>query len=207
MKLEELTALGLSDEQAKAVFEKFGQDIPKSRFDEVNNAKKAAEDMVSQLTGEISGLKKGQSKEFAEQVEKLKADYEGKMKQMKQMKLDFAVDSALSAAGVRSTKAARALMNVDDLKLDGDKVLGLDDQIKTLKEGNDWLFAKSATQAPAGMEPAKPNGSQAQTVVTTGKEARAKQFKEAYEKAQSQNNFAQQLSLVEAAAKEGINLQ
>ena len=93
MKLEELTALGLSDEQAKAVFEKFGQDIPKSRFDEVNNAKKAAEDMVSQLTGEISGLKKGQSKEFAEQVEKLKADYEGKMKQMK---LDFAVDSALS---------------------------------------------------------------------------------------------------------------
>lgn len=204
MKLEELTALGLSDEQAKAVFEKFGQDIPKSRFDEVNNAKKAAEDMVSQLTVEISGLKKGQSKEFAEQVEKLKADYEGKMKQMK---LDFAVDSALSAAGVRSTKAARALMNVDDLKLDGDKVLGLDDQIKTLKEGNDWLFAKSATQAPAGMEPAKPNGSQAQTVGTTGKEARAKQFKEAYEKAQSQNNFAQQLSLVEAAAKEGINLQ
>ena len=199
MKLEELTALGLSDEQAKAVFEKFGQDIPKSRFDEVNNAKKAAEDMVSQLTGEISGLKKGQSKEFAEQVEKLKADYE--------VKLDFAVDSALSAAGVRSTKAARALMNVDDLKLDGDKVLGLDDQIKTLKEGNDWLFAKSATQAPAGMEPAKPNGSQAQTVGTTGKEARAKQFKEAYEKAQSQNNFAQQLSLVEAAAKEGINLQ
>lgn len=201
MKLEELTALGLSEELAKAVFEKYGQDIPKSRFDEVNSAKKATEERVGQLLEEISGLKKGQSKEFAEQVEKLKTDYEGKMKQMK---LDFAVDSALSAAGVRSAKAARALMNLDALKLDGDNVLGLEDQIKTLKEGNDWLFA-SASAAPKGMETAKPNNGS--TPPSPGaNDATAAKYREALETARKMGNFDQQLQIVEAAAAKGINL-
>ena len=61
MKKEELVKLGLTEEDAekvaKASEEELKGFVPKSRFDEVNEARKHAEDSVKERDKQIEGLK------------------------------------------------------------------------------------------------------------------------------------------------------
>ena len=60
MKKEELTAKGLTEEQAKAVMEVYTEEmkgyIPKSRFDEVNTAKADLEKQVADRDKQLKTL-------------------------------------------------------------------------------------------------------------------------------------------------------
>ncbi|MCS4446763.1 phage scaffolding protein, partial [Clostridium botulinum] len=47
---------------------------------------------------------------------------------------------ALKSANVRNTKAVKALLNMDNVKLDGENILGLTDQLETLKGSDSYLF-------------------------------------------------------------------
>lgn len=63
-------------------------------------------------------------------------------------KLNSALDMALLQAKARDIKAARALLKLDDIKLDGDKLLGFDGQMEALKKDKGWLF--ESDEPPAG---------------------------------------------------------
>ena len=63
-------------------------------------------------------------------------------------KLNSALDMALLQAKARDIKAARAMLNLDEIKLDGDKLLGFDGQMEALKKDKGWLF--EADEPPAG---------------------------------------------------------
>ena len=60
MGYQELLDLGLTDEQATTVYNKLEsqQMIPKARFDEVNNAKKALETQVADYDTQLKTLQK-----------------------------------------------------------------------------------------------------------------------------------------------------
>ena len=58
MTKEELKALGLTDEQIGKVDEAYKGFIPKSRFDEVNEAKKKAEETIKERDKQLEALKK-----------------------------------------------------------------------------------------------------------------------------------------------------
>ena len=47
---------------------------------------------------------------------------------------------ALRTAGAKNSKAVRALLDEAGLKLNGDSIVGLDEQLKTIRENNDYLF-------------------------------------------------------------------
>lgn len=79
-------------------------------------------------------------------------------------KLDSALDMALMQAKARDLKAARALLKLDDIKLDGEKLLGFDGQMEALKKDKAWLF--EADEPPA--EPPKPADPPGPTVKTGG---------------------------------------
>lgn len=151
MTKEQLIALGLSEEQATKIIEGFGTMIPKSRFDEVNDAKKQLEKDVADRDEQLEGLKKSASAtdDLKAQIEKLqgenttaKENYEA---EVKQLKLDGAVERALLGAKAKNIKAVRALLNLDDADLDGEDVKGLTDQIKALQEGEDSKFLFEST--------------------------------------------------------------
>lgn len=151
MTKEQLIALGLSEEQATKIIEGFGTMIPKSRFDEVNDAKKQLEKDVADRDEQLEGLKKSASAtdDLKAQIEKLqgenttaKENYEA---EVKQLKLDGAVERALLGAKAKNIKAVRALLNLDDAELDGEDVKGLTDQIKALQEGEDSKFLFEST--------------------------------------------------------------
>ena len=87
-------------------------------------------------------------------VDKLKtaaADWETKYNQdTAKIRTDSAVEIALMKAKAKNPKAARALLDESKIKLDGDKVLGLDDQLEALKKSDAYLFD---AEAPAATDP------------------------------------------------------
>ena len=147
MTKEELIALGLSEEQAGKVLEGYKGYVPKTRFDEVNAAKKAAEDTVKERDKQLEDLKKasGDSEALKAQIAQLQADNKAAADKyaadLKAMQISNAVEKELTAAGAKNLKAVKALLNdLDKAELDGESVKGLADQIKALKEAEDTKF-------------------------------------------------------------------
>lgn len=153
MKKEDFVALGIAEDVAEkaaaAWTETLKGFIPKHRFDEVNDAKKTAEDSLKDRDKQLDELKKtaGLSDDLKKQIETLQADNktakEGHEAEMTKLKIERSVDMTLASAGVtnpKQLKAVKALLDLTDAKLDGDAVKGLDVQIKTLQEAEDSKF-------------------------------------------------------------------
>ena len=77
MKREDLLKLdGMTETLADAVIDAYKGYVPKSRFDEVNEAKKQAEALITERDNQISELKKseGANDELKKQIEQLQAE-------------------------------------------------------------------------------------------------------------------------------------
>lgn len=151
MKKEDLVKLGLTEEDAdkvaKASEEELKGFVPKSRFDEVNEAKKHAEESVKERDKQIEGLKSsaGDADKLKEQINQLQQDNKAKdtahAAEIRQLKIDNAVDSALVAAKAKNLKAVRALLNLEKAELAEDgTVKGLAEQIQGLQSAEDSKF-------------------------------------------------------------------
>lgn len=159
MKKDELIKLGLDDATAEKVAaastEELKGYIPKARFDEVNTAKNHAEEQVRERDKQIEGLKaaSGDAESLKKQIETLQAANKQKdsehAAEIKKLKVDNAVDNALTAAKAKNLKAARALLDLDkaDLADDG-TVKGLAEQIEKLKAGDDTKFMFDTSGKP-----------------------------------------------------------
>lgn len=159
MKKEDLVKLGLTEEDAekvaKASEEELKGFIPKARFDEVNEAKKHAEDSVKERDKQIEGLKSsaGDADKLKQQIEELQNANKQKdnehAAEIKKLKLDNAVDSALTAAKAKNLKAVRALLNLDKAELAEDgTVKGLAEQISALSKADDSKFLFESSGKP-----------------------------------------------------------
>lgn len=151
MKKEDLLKLGLDDETATKVAAASSEElktyVPKFRFDEVNTAKKTAEDLVKERDQQIETLRTsaGATEDLKQQIATLQAENKAKDEQhaaeMKALRVDSAVNAALSKAGAKNLKAAKALLDLENAELAEDgSVKGLDDQIKALTEAEDSKF-------------------------------------------------------------------
>lgn len=104
-------------------------------------------DKVAELTtanDTIKGLRETVAKFDGVDVEKLKNDakaWETKYNtDTAALKLDSAVSLALVEAKAKNPKLARAALDMSVIKLDGDKLLGLNDQLEALKKSDAYLF-------------------------------------------------------------------
>lgn len=172
MTKEELKALGLTDEQVTKIADDYGKNyVVKSQFNEKNEELKQSKGEIKKLTGELDDLKKANkdNTELAEQIDKLKAEAKAREEEykssIKQMQIDGIVERALITAKAKNIKALKALLDLDDAKVDGDTIKGLDAQIKALKESDAYLF--DADKSVKGAEPGKASdNSQTQGTVT-----------------------------------------
>lgn len=149
MTKEEFIALGLTEEQATKAAAASAKElegfIPKARFDEVNDAKKQAEKDVAERDKQIEELGKtaGLSEDLKKQIETLtaenKAAAEKHAAELKDLQLDNAIKAALTGK-VHDEGLAAGLVDKTKLVIDGDKIVGLDEQIKALQETRKFLF-------------------------------------------------------------------
>lgn len=173
MNLEDLIAMGLTEEQAKKVMGSLdGNYVTKNRFNEVNEENKALKQTVSDRDKQLDDLKKssGDSAELKKQIETLqkqnadeKAAHE---KETAQLKLDNAVENALTAAGVKNNRALRALLDSEKIRLDDSgKLSGLEEQLKDIKKSDPYMFDEKEQEPmsfrgfqPGASSDLKPNG-------------------------------------------------
>ena len=138
--------------------------IPKDKYNEVAEAKKKLETDIAARDTQLEELKKaaGNSEELKQQISELQeANKTAKEKweaDAAQMKLGFAIERALTTAKAKNAKAVKALLDMDKVKLDGEQLLGLDDQLKAIKESDPYLFGDpgkvgGGTNPPGGNEP------------------------------------------------------
>lgn len=119
MKREDLISWGLTDEQVKKVMAGLDGDfVTKTRFNEVNEENKTLKQSVSDRDKQLNDLKKssGDNAELKAQIEELQKKNTEQAKahaaEMAQLKLDNAVDTALTAAGAKNSKAVKALLDM-----------------------------------------------------------------------------------------------
>lgn len=169
MKKEEILALGVAEDVAQKLTDAFAEElkgyIPKSRFDEVNEAKKNAEALVKERDGQLEELKKsaGDSEALKKQIEDLQEankttakEYESKIKQMQ---IDNAVEKAIVERNGKNSIAIKALLDLKDAKLNEDgTVKGLSEQLEALAkaENSSFLFGSNVPEV-RGMIPANGN--------------------------------------------------
>lgn len=171
---EKLLKIGLSNEQMEKIIALHGADIEelKAKSDELINSKteelkKANESLQSQIAErdkDLKTLKKqaGDNEELSNQFKELQSKYkqdtDNLTKELQQTKLNSAVDSALGKAKVRNSKAAKALLNMDEVKLnDKGELEGLNDQISSLQKTDGYLFDQGSK------EPYQPQGGGSKT--------------------------------------------
>lgn len=164
MKKEDFIALGISDELAKkcadASAEELEAFIPKARFDEVNGERKKLKADLSERDAKLEQLKT--SAEDVESLKKQVADFQAEIKakddahaaELARIKLDNAVDTALTTAGAKNIKAVRALLNSAELKLGEDGALnGLTAQLEALRKSDAYLFKENGAPEFKGFQP------------------------------------------------------
>ncbi|QHJ81942.1 MAG: hypothetical protein [Caudoviricetes sp.] len=161
MKREELKKLNLTDEQIDKVMSLHGADVEnsKSKIDELNKTNESLQSQIAERDKDLKTLKKqaGDNEELTNQFKELQSKYkqdtDNLTKELQQTKLNSAVDSALGKAKVRNSKAAKALLNMDEVKLNNKGELeGLDDQISSLQKSDGYLFDQGSK------EPYQPQG-------------------------------------------------
>ena len=109
--------------------------------------KRKYDDKVAELgtaNDTIKGLKETVAKFDGVDVDKLKkdaSDWETKYNtDIAAVKLDSAVNMALVEAKAKNPKLAKAALDMSVIKMDGDNLLGLTEQLDKLKESDGYLF-------------------------------------------------------------------
>jgi uncharacterized HAD superfamily protein len=127
--------------------------VAKQQYNEVAEAKKKLETDIAERDKQIADLGKaaGASEELKKQIEQLQAaNKEAQQKyeaDLKELKLSTAIKAAI-AGKVHDEDLVAGLFDRSKLVLDGDKVVGLEEQLKTLQESKAFLFKQDNSQQP-----------------------------------------------------------
>ena len=133
-----------------------GNFIPKSRFDQVNQAKKELEVQLKERDTQLADLSKNNkdNESLLNQIKDLQAlnkqtttDYESKINQMK---FDHALEGALTNAKSKNNKALKALLDMNSIKYQEGKLEGLQEQIEALQKDASYLFDLNTAPANTG---------------------------------------------------------
>lgn len=125
-----------------------GKYVPKVRFDQVDEQAKEYKKQVGERDKQITNLKEEfkDAKGLKEKVEQLETDNKTQKetyeKQLADINFNNALEKSLGSFNIKDKKIIMALIDKEKLKVDGDDVIGLKDQIEPLKKSNEYLFEK-----------------------------------------------------------------
>ena len=117
---------------------------------------KKAEFIALGISEELAAkAEKASLEELKGYVEKSKHDQEKAHKaELAQLRLDNAIDAALTAAGAKNGKAVKALLDVSKVKLGEDgELTGWDDQLKAIQKSDAYLFNTKQQNKFRGFQP------------------------------------------------------
>jgi len=141
--------------------------VAKTDFNAANEAKKTLEGQITERDKQIKGFEKlaGDNEALKTQLtaaqeanKTAKTEYDSNLKKLT---ISSRIETVLLGAKARDVKAARALLDESKISVDGENVLGLNDQLDSLKKDKAWLFGEDKPNpnppAPGDGEPPKPD--------------------------------------------------
>lgn len=168
MNREFLKEQGLTDEQIEAVMKEHGKTIndTKSKADKVDGLESQITDLTGQIKdrdNQLKELKKVDPEALQAEIKRLEDENETKdteyQDKLNQQAFEFNLEKALGKAGAKNPKAVKALLDTESVKLDGETLIGLDDQLTALKESESYLFeVEQEGNSPQIVTGGNPNG-------------------------------------------------
>lgn len=158
MKKEELTTLGLTEEQAGKILEMYTaeQQETAAKLTETEAKLTAAEKNAAELTEKVKAF----DGVDVEALKKSAADWETKYNaDLNAARVDSAISLALTKAGARDVELAKHLIDPAVIKLDGGNVMGLAEQLDKIKSEKAFLFGdeKPAATVSTGIDHTNPS--------------------------------------------------
>lgn len=137
-----------------------GNYIPKVKFDEKLEEAKTLKGQLDERDKQLKDLaeKAKGNEDLTKQIADLQeanknavTDYENKLKQQA---FEFAVESAIGGVKGKDVnpRAIKALLKIENIKLDGEKLIGFEDQITELKKTDAYLF-EAGSPSGGGFNP------------------------------------------------------
>ena len=156
MKREFLKNLGLSDEAIDKIMAENGNDINdlKTQLQATSTERDGFKDQLKQRDTDITELKKSAASaddlktKFSELETKYQKDTGDLSAKLAQQAFEAKLDLSLTGK-VKNPKAAKALLDVEKIKLKDGELDGLEPQLAALKTSDPYLFVE---------EPGKPSG-------------------------------------------------
>lgn len=119
---------------------------PAKEFNEINEElrvvkgeKKTLEDDKKKIEDEYNNFKKGSISQTDYEAKKKEIEDNSKA-EIEKVRLESKIDLAINNAKAKNVKSVKANLDLEKIKLDGDKLLGFDDQIEALKKSDAYLF-------------------------------------------------------------------
>lgn len=184
----------LSEEKRKELGKKDFEDvstgsfIPKKKYEEARQEAKTYKGQVEERDKQIKDLNE-EYKDVDGLKDKLsaleatnKTQKETYEKQLNEIAFKNALEKGLSSFNVKDKKLIMALIDNDKLKVDGDTVIGLKEQIEPLQKSHEYLFEKvvngtGSFSAGGGTEPNPKPGSESIATVLGKQRAEANKTK------------------------------
>lgn len=171
MKREVLKNLGLADEVIEKIMAEYGTSVTSLQKKQADLEEQIGEykKQLSERDKQLDSLNKsaGDSEALKQQIAELQAAnkqttdaYEAKLKQMA---VENAANLALTKHGAKNPKAVKALLNLENAKMDGDTIVGLEEQLTKLKETDAYMFNVEQKPSIAGTQPNSGSGAPANT--------------------------------------------
>lgn len=171
MKKEDFIALGLDEEMAKKCEKESEEElkgfVPYERFKEVNEEKKTLKETLTERDNQLETLKTstGDVEALRKQIETLQGENKAKDEEhaaeIRNLKINSAIENAITGAKGKNAKAIKALLEMEKIDLDKDgNVIGIEEQMKALVKAEDSKFLfedkpvmKGAKIGESGVEP------------------------------------------------------
>ena len=138
-------------ENADELEGKISKELPKyfkpaREFNEINEElkivkgeKKTLEEDKKKVEDEYNNFKKGSISQTDYEAKKQEIENNSKA-EIEKVRLESKIDLAINNAKAKNVKSVKANLDLGKIKLDGDKLLGFDDQIEALKKSDAYLF-------------------------------------------------------------------
>lgn len=168
---EKMLEMGIAEDLADKILEDVNKDyVPSYRYKEVKDSLESLNSEISKRDKQIDGLKKlsGNKEELEAEINSLKeANKKAKEEaeeNLKAIRKDNAITEYLYNQRVNNVGVLKKLLNNQDIKYEDEKLIGIDEQMKALREDNSLksLFAnndlRGANPNIAGDNREKPKG-------------------------------------------------
>lgn len=148
MTKEELLALGLTEEQIAEVFKINGKDVEKAKGDLATKETELAstKEQLKTANTEIESYKSMDIEGIKASAESYKTKFEeaqaNAQKEIEALKFEHSLESALTKAGAKNVKAAKALLDIESLKNSKNMDADIEAAITKAKEADPYLYGE-----------------------------------------------------------------